>query len=306
MYTKLIDRMQHAVDYYAAARQQLTEGHYGMQSVFNWRTPLFAEFVALFPSLLWPQAIIIGVAMLGAVLACRLIYGDFGWRGTGALIPVLIVALGACLVPGGFLLSEIPTGVLILLSAASYGVKRPALGQASGILALFVRELAAPYVLVCAFIAWRERRYRECAVWAVAFAAYSAYFGWHFIMVKAHTLPTDLHDTAGWLQFGGADFVLNTAAFNGFLLLAPLWVNAILAPLAYLGLLAWPGQTGNRLAMTVTVYLALFAIAGKWFNDYWGALYTPLLVLGIIWLPLAARDLWRVIIGAEAPVATAI
>ena len=293
MYARLIEQMQQGVNYYDAARQELSDGHYGMQSVFNWRTPTWASFVALFPSLLWPQGIVIAIALLAAALACRLVYESLGWIGAGALVIGLILSLGACLVPRSFLLSEIPTGVLIFLSATLYGTRRPLLGQGTAVLALFIRELAAPYVLVCAFLAWREKRYGELVLWLLSLAVYAAYFWWHFEMVKAHTLPTDHADPSGWLQFGGADFVLNTAAFNGFFLVAPLWVSAILAPAAYLGLLAWPGSSGHRMALTVTLYIALFAVAGKWFNAYWGALYTPLLTLGIVWFPLAVRDLWR-------------
>lgn len=305
MYARVIDHMRHGIDYYAAARQELSEGQYGMQSVFNWRTPLFASFVALFPSLLWPQAVLVLAALLAAGLACRLMFDEIGWIGAGALVIALILGLGACLAPRSFLLSEIPTGVLMLFSAASYGLRRPVLGQASAVLALFVRELAGPYVLVCAFLAWRDRRYRELAVWLVSLVAYAVYFWWHYQMVRTHTLPTDHADPSGWLQFGGADFVLSTAAFNGFFLLTPLWVTALLAPAAYLGLLAWPGPAGRRLALTVTVYLALFSVAGKWFDAYWGALYTPMLTLGIIWFPLAVRDLWRALwLGSPSPATT--
>ncbi|MDR3473998.1 MAG: hypothetical protein P4M09_20255 [Devosia sp.] len=305
MYARLIDHMRHGVDYYAAARQELSEGQYGMQSVFNWRTPFYASFLALFPALVWPQALIIALAGIAAALACKLMFDELGWIGAGVLVIAEILSLGACLVPRSFLLSEIPTGVLILLSASLYGLRRPGIGQGVAVLALFVRELAAPYVLVCAFLAWRERRYRELAGWIVALLVYAAYFLWHYEMVKLHTLPTDHGDPSSWLQFGGVDFVLNTAAFNGFFLVAPLWVSALVAPAAYLGLLAWPGQAGNRMALTVTLYLALFAVAGKWFDAYWGALYTPLLTLGIIWFPAAARDLWRGLrLPATAPAST--
>jgi hypothetical protein len=293
MYARLIEHMRQGADYYAAARQELSEGRYGMQSVFNWRTPFYASVLALFPGLIWPQVVVVGLAILAAALACRLIYGQMGWIGAGALVIAEILSLGACLVPRSFLLSEIPTGVLILLSATAYGLKRPSIGQATAVVALFVRELAAPYALVCIFLAWRGRRYRELAGWALAILAYAGYFAWHYQMVKLHTLPTDHGDPSSWLQFGGADFVLNTAAFNGFFLVAPLWVSALVLPMAYLGLLAWPGEAGRRLALTVTVYLCLYAVAGKWFNAYWGALYTPLLTLGLVWFPAALRDLWR-------------
>ena len=89
----------------------------------------------------------------------------------------------------------------------------------------------------------------------------------------------------------GPRFVLDTAAFNGVFITAPLWVTAILLPLALFGLLAWRGEGSARATLTVAVYLALFLFVGKRFDYYWGALYTPLLMLGLPFLPGAVRDL---------------
>ncbi|HVZ15103.1 MAG TPA: hypothetical protein VG894_11635, partial [Bauldia sp.] len=108
----------------------------------------------------------------------------------------------------------------------------------------------------------------------------------------------------GWLQFGGLPFVLRTAAFNGLLAFAPEWVSAILLPLAAIGLIAWPGGEGRRVAATVTAYLVLFLFVGKAFDDYWGALYTPLLMLGLGFAPAAIRDLLATLRTSSAVTAT--
>ncbi len=134
------------------------------------------------------------------------------------------------------------------LSASSYGVRLPVLGFATALAALFVRELAAPYVLVCIFMARRERRPGELWAWLAGLAAFAAYFVWHYTMVQAQLTPADAAYPDGWVQFGGLRFVLSTAAFNGIVVALPLWVTAILLPLCLLGLAARRGSEPLRVA----------------------------------------------------------
>jgi hypothetical protein len=55
------------------------------------------------------------------------------------------------------------------------------------------------------------------------------------------------------------------------------------------GLAGWRGETGGRLALAATVYVVPLVVVRGW--EYWGFLYTPLLVLGLIRAPAALRDL---------------
>lgn len=293
MYAGVVEHMRHGEDFYGALRAGLSAGHYGMKSVFNWRTPFFMSLVALFPTLLGMQLVVIMAAIAGTFLACWLAWREAGRAAAGTMLLLQLISLVACLVPRGYLFSEMPAGMVILVSASAYGLGWRRIGLANGLLALFIRELAAPYVLVCAFLAWRDRRYRELALWAVGLLAYGAYFLWHIHMVGLHQSPADHGDPTGWMDFGGAVFVLNAAAFNGLMLAAPLWGTAILLPIAFIGLMAWPGPAGERVALTVFFYLALFAVAGKTYNSYWGALFTPIMMTGLIWFPAGVRDLWQ-------------
>jgi hypothetical protein len=305
MYARVVDGLRHGGEFYDTLNANLIAGHYGMQSVFNWRTPFFMSLVALFPSNWGMYALVLLVALAGGGLAVRLAFREFGPIGAGCLVVVEILGLGAALVPSAFLISELPAGFLILLSAMAYGLGARRAGFAAATLALFVRELAAPYIVVCAFLAWREGRRRELALWGVVLVAYAAYFLWHVHMVGLYQRPSDLGDRAGWVQFGGATFVLETAAFNGYFIAAPLWQTAVLLPAAFIGLMAWPGPAGERAALTVFGYLALFALVGKAFDSYWGALFTPLLTLGLLWFPAGLRDLWRAAARRNAEAVTA-
>jgi hypothetical protein len=59
------------------------------------------------------------------------------------------------------------------------------------------------------------------------------------------------------------------------------------------GLAGWRTGIANRVAAVIAVYLAIFCVAGKPVNLYWGALTNPLLAFGLVRFPRAAFDLVR-------------
>ncbi|MEJ0013310.1 MAG: hypothetical protein WDM94_11950 [Bauldia sp.] len=291
MYERVVERMHAGENYYTAAHTELHDGRYGTQSVFNWRLPTLSWIDSRFPSLLW-ASIVLGLGAIGAVFAGAKLVRDTADKPTAYIAAfALAMCLAACATGAGVLFTEIVASVMILASASAYGLKRPAIGFVLALAALFVRELAAPYVLVCIYFAWRDGRRSELAGWAAGLVAFFAYFAWHYMMVEGQHAAGDFSYVDGWIQFGGMSFVLSTAAFNGMLLAAPLWVSAIVVPLCLLGLIGWRAPEAARIGVTVAVYMATFLIVGKAFNDYWGALYTPLMSMGLAFAPAAIRDL---------------
>jgi hypothetical protein len=300
-YSQIVEDMRKGEPYYTAAHRALVAGHYGTRSVFNWRLPTLSWVWSALPSQVWAKALLLAAAAVAIGLT-------FVWfltavSGPAALLALLGVALNlmSCLPVGAELLADVVAGVLILISVAAYGLRWRAAGLIAGVAALSVKELAAPYVLICVFEAWRQRRYGELFVWAMALAGFACFFFWHYQMVQEHILPSDIAYHDGWLQFGGLQFVLATAGFNGLLLAAPLWITAILLPLCLLGLSAWDGPTGERVRLTVGAYLVLFLFVGKAFDVYWGAFFTPLMMLGLPFLPRALADLGAAVLGGNDP-----
>lgn len=298
LYRKIVEQMREGTNYYAAAHDQLVANGYGTLSVFNWRTPLLPSLVSLFPSLAMAQILLMVLVMVAGAAMCRLMHRLGGWALAGPALALMTLSLAGCFAPQTILFSDIPAGVLIMLSAALYGLDRRGWGMAAGAAALLVRELAGLYVLVCIYLAWREKRYRELAGWCAVLCVYGLYFAWHYYNVQLNIQTGDPGYSEGWLQLGGASFILKTVAFNGVFMLVPLWVNALVLPMAALGLAAWPLKTGAHAVLAVAAYAVLFALVGKVFNDYWGALYTPLMTLGLAWFPFALADLLRAI-GAK-------
>jgi hypothetical protein len=291
LYGRIVARLHAGGAYYPSAHAELLTGHYGTLSVPAWRAPLYLTVVSLFPSVAAAQAALVLLSLIAAAAATILILRTAGRPAAVAMIPVLLVALSGCLAPGSVLFSEYACGTLIMLSATCFALDRREIGFGAGALALFFRELALPYVLVCIFVAWRQGRRGEAAAWLVALIAYAAYYAWHYHMVLQQLGPGDAGTAEGWLRFGGASFVLSTAAFAGVLALCPLTVAAAFLVLGTLGLLAWPDGDGRRIPLTVFTYLLAFAVVGKPLDRYWGEIYTPLLALGLVWALPALRDL---------------
>lgn len=287
-YARIIERMRAGEGYYSAAHEVLVADGYGTRSVFNWRTPAWPTILALLPP--GGGQVLLGVlGLAGFALTYRMV------RPAGlvaAAVSAVAVALSfaSLLAPEAVVFSEVAAGLLILVSVAAYGNGWRWLGFAAAVAALFLRELAILYVLVCVVFAIRGYRWQKFVAWGVALAAYAAYFAWHAWMVLGQLGPMDRAYGEGWIAFGGLDFVLATAGFNGLWSLGPDWLPAVLLPLGLFGLRAAPKGRGFA---TVAVYLAVFLVIGKPFNAYWGALYTPVLMLGLGWVwPATAQAIW--------------
>jgi hypothetical protein len=289
-YAAIVSRMREGEDYYAAAHAMLLANGFGTSSVFNWRTPFYPTLLAALPATFWAQLI------LGAMALCTLSLVHRLAREGGALLAAattLAVAqsFAPLATPEGVMFAEVPAGLLILFSVVAYARGWRWTGVAAGLLAVFVRELAGVYVLVSLALALRERRWGEALAWVLGLALYAGFFGWHALMVFGQLGPNEPAYPDSWLQFGGLGFILRSAHFDGLLLLAPLWVMGLVLPAALLGLFAWPRAA--RAGVTVAAYLAVFAVIGKPFNIYWGALYAPLMMLGICWAAPAVAEAVR-------------
>jgi len=287
-YQRVVDAVRGGQGYYPALHEALLAGNYGTLSPLNWRTPLFLTFLALFPTREAAQVFLGLVTIVAWLMGVAFAYrrGGVGlsvWAGI-----VLALSLVSIIAYRAELSFELCTGTLILISVCAYGLGWRWAGLAVALLALFVRELAVLYVLVCLATGLRERRWSEASMWAFALLAYGAFYAWHWMQVSALIGPSDHAAATDWLQFGGVTFVLRTAAFNGVLLVLPYWVAAVALVIGLLGLKNEP-----RAALAVVLYLLLFLVYGRPENEYWGALYAPLIALGLAFAPGVIRGLTR-------------
>ena len=286
-------RTAHGENYYDAVDAELRARRYPTRSLFNWRTPLPVWAIARMPSPAWGRAILVAIGIGVVVLGFGLLTAE-GGRATavwGAF--VLLSGVLPCFVDGLAVMSELWAGALVALSVICYGRRWPATGSVTAVLALFVRELAAPYWVVCMGLAIRHRQWRDAGRLAVGLLAYAAFYAWHAREVLARIQPGAAAHAASWIAFGGPPFVLTTVHMNGLLFLVPMAATAVYLVAAALGFAGWTSPAGRRAGLTAAAYVVAFAVVGQPFNQYWGSLIAPLLCLGVARGPLSLRDLWR-------------
>ncbi len=291
LYQAEVQRIADGENYYSAADRELHERGYPTRSIFNWRTPLPMWLIGIGPSSIYGRVLIGLLAALLLVLSMVVVARDTNSVRAVLAGVMLIGALMPCWLERIYVMPEVWAGVLIGLSICAYALDRPFFGVAIGLAALAIRELAAPYCCVCMGLSVSNRRWRETLAWAIGFAVYVAFYAWHIHQVLPHIGPNDRAHAAGWLQLGGAAFVISLAQMNMYLLLLPQWITAALLPFAMLGFASWNTPVGNRAGLTACALVIAFAFIGQPFNQYWGSLMAPLLCLGVSQAPAAIADL---------------
>ncbi|HEY2882566.1 MAG TPA: hypothetical protein VGJ15_09035 [Pirellulales bacterium] len=293
LYVAEIDRIAQGENYYAAADRELHERNYPTRSVFNWRTPLPMWLLGMLRSEPARRTLIGALAGLllawGTVVAAR-----EGGKLAGLLGGILLAgALMPCWLERVYVLPVIWAGLFIGLSLCAFATDCRRAGLLLGLSALFLRELAAPYVAISLLLAAKERRWREATGWAIGMLLFFGFYYWHAMQVMAHVRPEDRAHAASWLQFGGAAFVIAISQMNAFFLLLPQWLTAIYLPLVLLGFAGWNTETGRRAGLAACGFVLLFAFVGQPFNQYWGSLVAPLFCFGAARSPAAIADLVR-------------
>ncbi len=296
LYLAVVERVHAGEAYYDAAGHELRERSYATRPFWNWRLPTLAWVTGSLPRPELARWLVAGGAVAALLAWVALLRAELGLASAvvGGLLlggPLLVSASDR-----GYLFHELWAGIAIAISLAAFGLGRRRLCVAAGLAALFVRELALPYVVVMAGAAWLERDRRAAAPWLAGLVSFAAVVALHAIIVSGRLGPSELtHDP--WVRFGGWSFVLSTARWNPYLLGAPGWVVSLWLPLCLLGLAGWRSRAGARAAATVAIYAAAFMVAGRPDNDYWGLVYGPVASVGLLLAPAALLDLVRAASG---------
>lgn len=296
LYRAEIDRIHAGQSYYEAADSELRTRGYPTKSVFNWRTPLPMWLIGKLPDIELGKLVLGTAAIALLLLAFGLVAQETNVRQAMLAVLLLVGALMPIALGNLFVMTELWSGVFIALSVMAYGLNRRRLGVTSGIAALFFRELAAFYCLLCILLALKDRRRNELVGWAAGLLAYSVFYAVHLHYVLPLMRTTDVAHQGGWICFGGAGFVISAAQMSAWLLLLPQWVTAIYLAAALLGFASWNSPAGQRIGITATGYLIAFSIVGQPINQYWGSMIAPLLCVGAARCPSA---LGRLLIAAR-------
>ena len=168
---------------YVVFGDELRGRGYHEHSVFNWRTPLLLLALAAVPDSISRSVLVFAGVMLFAA-TIRVTARESLW-----ILGSQVMLVGTVLPTvwyGALVMGEVWAGIIIGLSVCMYAWQRPRVAIVCGLMALFLRELAAPYCVACAVAAAAQRRWREVVAWSGGACCYAAYFAWHAIQVRAY------------------------------------------------------------------------------------------------------------------------
>jgi hypothetical protein len=268
-FAAVVDRLRAGEHYYDAMGTELRRRDYPTRDPFNWRTPLHLVTIALVP---WA----VSRAGLTALLVGFYVAVMLLTRKARAALFAHVLVLGVLVLsaaPDAVFVSEAWAGALIGVSACLFALGHRPAAVTAAVAALFVRELAAPYCVLCACSGLLERRLREFTAWVAGAAVYAAYYAWHVGQVAAHRLPSDFAHGESWLTVSGLPFLQATLLKLGWFALVPNAVSAVALALLAAGLAA--SETPRALRLSGAVYAGFFLVAGFPFNDYWGFVAAP-------------------------------
>jgi hypothetical protein len=288
LFRRIVDDLRSGVSYYDATGAMLRMRHYPTSSVFNWRTPLLYQ-------LLGSVSVTVGRGILVALAALLLFATTRRPHPLLAPLWMLHALIVLIIVTEPIYLTEMWAGVCLGLSAIAYARQRPIEGVAWAILALFIRELAAPYCVAAMLYALWHRRWAEVRAWLIGASGYAVYYGWHMSQTWKHMRPDDLSQPSSWLYAGGVPFLLQIIHSTGLLVIAPPFVLAAVVVLMVAAW--WAPAVPTHVRMGVVTYLLFFSIVGQPFNVYWGLMVGPLLAL---WLAHAPSGI-AVLLGQTEP-----
>jgi len=303
LYWAEVERIRAGEGYYEAAAVELVERGYPTRSVFNWRTPLPMWMIGKLPSAVLGKGLLGLLALAVIVLGFEALAREQG-HGLGKPVACALLLTGPlmfCVLGDLFVSPGLWAGVFIALSVCAFGLKRPGWGVAMGLAAVFFRDLALPYCVLGAGLAWWNKRPGELAAWIAGLAAWGIFFAWHGAQIAPLVAADANAHREGWVQFGGLPFVISTAQMTAYLLLLPQWVTALYFVAAMFGFAGWHTPWGQRVGMTVCLFVVAFGFVGHDFNQYWGSLVAPLFCFGVVRFPASVVDLWRRAGGSRSP-----
>jgi hypothetical protein len=300
LYDAAITRIRAGENYYDFIVAEHRKGHYPVRPGIAVRLPTLAYLDAAMgvngaaPA---PIAMIVAVAlMLGVIRAWWGRLGEEPCSEKQRLFGTVLMFMGASLGLNRyyFVLHELWAGMLIALSL---GLHRPGRGRWIGAwlaaaLALAIREHALPYVLLMGAMALWRRNWREGAAWGALVAIFAAGLAWHVHLVAAHTLPGDPAGPS-WLAMRGLGGWLSNIVLTTNLRFLPHWIAGPVVVAMILGWAGWRSEAGTYATLLFLGYGAMFMIAGRDDNFYWGAVIAPAMFVGLAFVPMAAGSLWR-------------
>ncbi|MDE1467226.1 hypothetical protein [Aurantiacibacter sp. D1-12] len=289
LYERISDRVIAGENYYAAAMDEQRAGNYPTKPFVTVRLPTLAMLHSWIGRDAFGIVLLLGLPAAILLLMAQLTGKVAPSERVGAGIAMLLGGAGL-IIPDAPLIHEVVAGLLLSLALAIYRPDRwwPALIFAA--MALAIREIAAPFVLLWLAFAVAEKRWKEALAVAALLITFAVGMYLHYLGVEAQRLPGDVA-SQGWDALAGPILPLTALSLLTILLVLPPWLAA---PIAILPLMGWIGM-GHRLGLFAALWFGGFFTAMALFarpeNFYWVQLTLPVYLAGLALAPRAIADL---------------
>lgn len=291
LYESIVEGVRHGGPYYDVTAAALRVGDYPLRPFVTFRLPTLAMVQAALP-----PVVVIGLLYLLAfavILAWAMRLIPAMTRRPPVFVALTLLAGGmiAFVQPELAAFHEIWAGLFVALSLALRRPGRWVEAVALGLIAMLIRETAALYVAVMCAAAWWDGQRKEAFGWAATVAVLAAVVFLHARAVADVVTPLD-PVSPGWAGMLGPGFFVTTLSVSTALMLAPLWLAAILVALSLVGWSAWRDPLAARALAIFLAYGLLLSVAGRPDTFYWGLMVAPAFLIGLAFAPDGLRDLW--------------
>ena len=291
-YDRVIERVGHGENYYDFIVEEQRARDYPVRPGLAVRLPTLAWIHA---SLGEPAMIALAIALLFACIWAW--WNRLGEEPGGVrfrLLGTALMAMGGSLGLNRsfFVLHELWAGMLIALA---FGLHRPGRWGAAlfvAALALALRELVLPFVLLMAAMAAWRKDWREATAWIMLVAVFAAIMVWHLSLIAVQEVPSDPVGP-DWLVLRGLSGWLGNIVLSSNLRLLPHELASPVVILMALGWAGWKSSAGTTGTFLYLGYGLAFMLAGRANNFYWGAVVAPAMFIGLAFLPMALPSLVR-------------
>ena len=295
LFRDIVKEVQSGKDYYHAATDMQRAHHYPTRPFVTVREPALYLAGAAFG---WDWLNLAEKVLYGAIIVLWLfaLPAPIMWAeklvAAGLIAAAGLAPIATSLTP----MSEAWTGLLLTLALGLTLWHRAKWWMPVVVIAvaLSMRELALPFLLLAAaFAAW-ERRWKELAAWVLIGMLFGIGLALHAAQVAQVQLPTDLH-SPGWTGGLGPRAVLLALVNTTLLHTLPMKLALVIALLPLLGWLALDGRGGHFAVLLLGGYALMIALFSRADNFYWGFLLIPAWFAGLALLPRALIQLYGAI-----------
>lgn len=290
LYRSIIAQVRAGKGYYAGTAQMLRTQDYPLRPFIAFRLPTLVWILAPIPD--FAGQMLIALLCGGVILAWTVRIAP-AMKSQDTVGRASLLLLLGCLTVGTPTLSILHESWAALLIALSLALHRPGRWLPSlliALLAVMIRELALPFLLLMAALALHQRRWKEGASWIAAIALFALALFLHMQQVALVTTAAD-PASPGWSSIGGWRHVIASVRKSTALTYLPTPVAAMIVPLALLGWAAWRDAGGLATFLFLSGFAVMMMLFGRPDNFYWAVMIGPLLLVGLLFAPGALRDL---------------